>query len=365
MSNQKTINVPLGERSYDVRVGAGLLDTLGKTASAMPDVRQVAVISDSNVAKLYGQRALNSLAGAGLDANLIEFSAGEVNKTLSTTSDLYDRLFALEPAIDRDLLIVALGGGVTGDMAGFVAATTLRGVRWLQCPTTLLADVDASVGGKTGVDHAAGKNLIGAFYQPGGVLIDVETLKTLPEIELRSGLAECIKHAVIRDASLLEFIETNVDPIAACDCGVMTELVARNVAVKAAVVAADEKEAGERAHLNFGHTVGHGIEAFIGYGQITHGQAVALGMLAACDIAAEMGLVDSSVRDRIAAVLEKVGLATSWSGLDVEAIWSIMQHDKKAKAGRVRFVLPTKLGEVEIHDDVTPAQVAASIERLA
>ncbi len=163
MSNHKTINVPLGERSYDVRIGDGLLDTLGKTAAEMPNVRQVAVISDSNVAELYGQRSLNSLADAGLDAHLIEFPAGEANKTLSTISDLYDRLFALEPAIDRDLLIVALGGGVTGDMAGFVAATTLRGVRWLQCPTTLLADVDASVGGKTGVDHAAGKNLIGAF----------------------------------------------------------------------------------------------------------------------------------------------------------------------------------------------------------
>ena len=319
MSNQKTINVPLGERSYDVHVAAGLLDTLGKTAAEMPNVRQVAIISDSNVAKLYGNRAIESLADAGLDANLIEFPAGEVNKTLSTTSDLYDRLFALEPAIDRDLLIVALGGGVTGDMAGFVAATTLRGVRWLQCPTTLLADVDASVGGKTGVDHAAGKNLIGAFYQPGGVLIDVETLKTLPPAVLSSGLAECVKHAVIRDPSLLNFIEANAEALAACESDVMTDLVARNVAIKAAVVADDERESGVRMHLNFGHTVGHGIEAFVGYEAITHGQAIA----------------------------------------------SIMQHDKKAKAGRVRFVLPTRLGKVEIYDNVTPAQVAASIERLA
>ena len=365
MANQKTINVPLGERSYDVHIGAGILDMLGQTVAAIGNVRQVAVISDSDVSKTYSPQVINSIAAAGLQAELLTFNSGEIHKTLETARYLYDGLFSIKPAIDRDLLIVALGGGVPGDIAGFVAATTLRGVRWLQCPTTLLAAVDASVGGKTGVDHPAGKNLIGAFHQPSGVLVDVETLKTLKEDTFSGGLAECVKHAVIRDASLLDFIETNAEVILARDNDMMTELIARNVAIKAAVVAADEKEAGERAHLNFGHTVGHGIESSVGYQHVRHGQAVALGMLAAFDIATAKGLINSSSRDRISQLLLRLGLKVRWPGLDVEAIWSIMQHDKKAKAGRVRFVLPTEIGKVDIYDDVTPGQVAASIERLA
>jgi len=271
---ERVVNVDLGPRSYEVRVGPGLLGRLGPTAAALGNVSSAAVISDARVAGLYGRRATDSLTEAGLAAALLQFPPGEENKTLATCQALYEALFALEPAIDRGTLIVALGGGVTGDLAGFVAATALRGLRWLQCPTTMLADVDASVGGKTGLDSPAGKNLIGAIHQPNGVLIDVEALKTLDDDQLSSGLAECVKHAIIRDASLLDFLEDNAEAIFARDNPVLTELIARNVGIKAAVVSSDERESGERAHLNFGHTVGHAIETALGYGRISHGAAV-------------------------------------------------------------------------------------------
>jgi len=282
---EQTIRVELGSRGYDVRVGAGLLDSLGPAAGELGSVRQAAVVADSNIASSYGRQAADSLEAAGIAAAMFEYPAGEANKTLASFSDLIDSIFAITPAIDRDLLIVACGGGVTGDITGYVAASTLRGVRWLQCPTSLLADVDASVGGKTGINHASGKNLIGAFHQPSGVLIDVETLKTLPAEELRSGLSECVKHAVIRDATLLDFIADNTPAILDCQSDVMCDLIARNVTIKAAVVAGDERESGSRAHLNFGHTVGHAIETIVGYGTISHGGAVSLGMVAANDMA--------------------------------------------------------------------------------
>ena len=363
--SKKTIRIELGDRSYDVVVGAGVMSDLGAAATAVGDVTAAVVITDSTVGELYGAAAVGSLESAGLAATLIDFPAGEANKNLTTCGHLYDELFAVAPAVDRKTLIVALGGGVPGDTAGFIAATALRGLRWLQCPTTLLADVDASVGGKTGVDHPAGKNLIGAFYQPKGVLIDVESLRTLPAEELRSGLAECVKHAVIRDGELLEFIESNVDAIAACDEGVMTDLIARNVSIKAAVVSGDERESGRRAHLNFGHTIGHAIEAFVGFGEMSHGQAVSLGMVAACRMATERGLIDESLAERIDALLKAIGLPTRRAGLDVDEIWRIMQHDKKAIAGRVRMVLPVRLGEVEIFDDTTVEAVHSAVAALA
>ncbi len=364
MPMTKTVRVELGERSYDVRIGSGLLAELGATVAAAPNVSRVVIISDTTVTGLYSHVVGRSLEDAGQPATLIHFPAGEANKNLQTAESIFDRLFAIRPAIDRNCMIVALGGGVAGDLAGFVAATALRGLRWLQCPTSLLADVDASVGGKTGVDHSAGKNLIGAFHQPGGVLIDVKTLRSLPDRELRSGLAECVKHGMIRDATLLDFLADNADAIRTHDPDVLTELIARNVAIKASVVSADELESGVRAHLNFGHTVGHGIEAFLGYGQVTHGHAVGLGMVAACHIAACKGLIDSGVKARLEEVLRILGLDTRWEGLDPGIIWQIMQHDKKASGGRVRFVLPTSLGQVDIFDDVTEIDVHAAIREL-
>lgn len=337
---------------------------LGPEAVEAGAARSVVVISDSTVAGLYGQRAVDSLAGAGLNVEIIDFPAGERSKTLSTYGQVMDRLFGICPAIDRDCLIVALGGGVTGDLAGFAAATALRGLRWVQCPTTLLADVDASVGGKTGLDHAAGKNLIGAFYQPAGVIVDVGTLETLSEEDLRSGLAECVKHGVIRQANLLDLIEGNVEKIFARDAAVMIDLIARNVAVKAAVVSADERESGERAHLNFGHTIGHAIEVFVGYGRITHGQAVSLGMIAADGMAVRRGLLEQEASARIAGLLDRLGLPTRQSGLDADAILSIMAHDKKARAGKIRMVLPSALGTVDVHDDVTEKEIREALASL-
>jgi len=361
---EQTITVELGERSYDVRIGPGMLGVLGRAAAGIRNVHTAVVISDSTVAGLYGQRAVDSLSSAGLAASVLEFPAGEEHKTLKTCGKLFEALFAVTPPIDRDCLIVALGGGVPGDVAGFIAATALRGLRWLGCPTTLLADVDASVGGKTGVDSPAGKNLIGAFHQPQGVLIDVDTLKTLPAEELRNGLAECVKHAVIRDAALLDFLEDNAEAILACDADIVTELIARNVAIKAAVVSADEREAGLRAHLNFGHTIGHAIEVLAGFGNVSHGRAVALGMVAACRLAVTRRLLDAGAAKRLEQLLVRFGLPVRSEPLNAEEIWRIMQHDKKARGGQVRMVLPVMLGKVAIFDDITPQAVREAVEQL-
>jgi 3-dehydroquinate synthase len=361
---EQTIKVELGDRSYDVRVGSGLLDSVGAAAVELGDVRQAAVVADSNIASSYGRQAVDSLGAAGIDTTLFEFPSGEANKTIASFSDLIDSVFAITPAIDRNLLIVACGGGVAGDITGYVAASTLRGVRWLQCPTSLLADVDASVGGKTGINHASGKNLIGAFYQPSGVLIDVETLKTLPPRELESGLGECVKHAVIRDPSLLGFIADNTQAILDCQSDIMCDLIARNVAIKAAVVAGDEREAGTRAHLNYGHTVGHAIETIAGYGTISHGAAVSLGMIAANVMAVARGLISPADAARVRQALEALKLPTTYSGLDAENVWDVMQRDKKARAGRVRMVLPTAIGNVDIFDDTTAEEVAQAVAAL-
>jgi 3-dehydroquinate synthase len=360
----KTVGVDLGRRSYEVRVGAGLLDGLGQAVAELEEVTSTVVLTESTVSRLYGRRATEALSAVGLPTCLIQFPAGEASKTLATVSRVLDELFAVAPPIDRSSVLVALGGGVPGDLGGFVAAVALRGLRFFQCPTTLLADVDASVGGKTAVDHPAGKNLIGAFHQPCGVLIDVETLRTLPRRELVSGLAECVKHAVIRDAGLLELIEDRAAAILACQADVMTDLIARNVAIKAEVVSADEREAGERAHLNFGHTLGHAIEAFVGYGGISHGEAVSLGMTAACRIAAGRGLLEDEAARRIERLLGRLGLPVRRDGLDFPRIWQIMQHDKKAFAGQVRMVLPVMLGAAAMFDDITPAAVRDAVEYL-
>lgn len=360
----RQIPVNLGERSYAVSVGVGLLERLGRFVKALPDARRAVVVADSHVADLYGRACLDSLLLAGLQADLVSFPAGEAHKTLETYAKLLDAIFALQPPLDRRAIVVAVGGGVTGDLAGFVAATALRGIRFVQCPTTLLSAVDASVGGKTGVDHPAGKNLIGAFHQPSAVVIDVTTLRTLPDAELASGLAECVKHAVIRDASLLDFLEARRTDVLARDGECLGELIARNVAIKAAVVSADERERGERAELNFGHTVGHAIETLLGYGAISHGAAVSLGMVAACGLAVDRGLLRASDAARVESLLLALGLPVRWKDLDPAALWDLMLRDKKAQAGQVRMILPVRLGEVKIFADLAPEAVAQAVRRL-
>jgi 3-dehydroquinate synthase len=368
---QRNVEIALGKRSYDVCIASGLIGKTGESLVNLAGATQAVVVSDTNVAPLHAQPVLDSLAKADIQARLLTFPAGEPSKTLATVSYVLDKLLSHTPPIDRGTMIVALGGGVVGDLAGFVAAIALRGLRFLQAPTTLLAAVDSSVGGKTGVDHETGKNLIGAFHQPAGVLCDVETLRTLPMRELRNGLAECVKHAVIRDANLLDFIESHAADLLAGKDGAlafpaegMIELVARNVAIKAGVVSEDEREAGVRAHLNFGHTIGHAVETFVGYETIRHGEAVALGMVAENAIAVTRGLLKNDVANRIKGVLEALGLPTRQANLDAKEIWRIMQHDKKARAGQVRLVLPKTLGDVDLYDDVTAEEVKQALETL-
>ena len=361
---RKTVTVDLGPRSYDITVGPGVLGELVPTLEAMGPISGVVVVTETTVSELLGPRVMRLLKNCGLPVGYAAFPAGEVNKTLGTYHDLMDQVFAVTPPIDRNTVIVALGGGVPGDVAGFVAATALRGLRWIQCPTTLLAAVDASVGGKTAVDHPTGKNLIGAFHQPRAVVIDVEALGSLPPAEMGNGLAECVKHGVIRDPKLLEFIDTHSRDILARHDGVLTDLIARNVAIKAAVVAADERESGQRAHLNFGHTIGHAIERSVGYDQMPHGQAVSLGMAAACQMAVGRKMITQADAEAVTALLTKLDLPTQHPDLIPGQLWDIMQRDKKTQGGRVRMVLPTALGEVTIIDDVSAEEVADAVGAL-
>lgn len=371
-NNERLIEVDLADRSYPVRIAPGLLDAAGPAAAEVSRSRSAVIVTESTVGPLYAERLEASCQKAGLNTAVLQFPAGEKHKTLQTISNLLDGLFALDPPVDRQSVVIALGGGVAGDMAGFLAACALRGLPWLQCPTSLLADVDASTGGKTGVDHAAGKNLIGAFHQPRGVLIDVETLRTLPLAELRNGLAECVKHAVIREPELLSWIDSHAEGLQArrddgrlnFNSDTMGELIARNVAIKARVVAEDEKESGVRAHLNFGHTIGHAIETLVGYESMRHGEAVSLGMVAENAIAAGRGLLPQREAETVREALSRLALPVCREGLDADAVWQYMLHDKKNRGGRIRMVLASGIGEVEMYDDITREELDRAIAVL-
>lgn len=367
----KTVPVELADRSYPIWIEPGLLGKLGPLVRQAIGGSSAIVISDSNVAPRYAARAQGSLASADYPVHVATFPAGEVHKTLGTIGALFDQIFAAPTPPDRQCVVIALGGGVVGDVAGFVAATLLRGVSFVQVPTTLLADVDSSVGGKTGVDHPAGKNLIGAFHQPRAVVIDPSTLATLDRAELIAGLAECVKHGVIRDADLVGWIESHAEAlIDRHDAGLLAELIERNVRIKAAVVAADERESGERAHLNFGHTVGHAIEAACGFagrytvGFLRHGECVALGMVAANHIAQRRGMLAAADAERIERLLIRLQLPVRRSGLDLDELLHVMRHDKKSRNGVPRFVLARGVGRVELCDDVTEDEIAAAVRHL-
>jgi 3-dehydroquinate synthase len=315
----------------------------------------------------YGTTALTSLQAAGFDANILVLEAGEDQKTPATVGLIHDAAFARK--LERGSLIVALGGGVVGDMAGFAAATWLRGIAVVQVPTTLLAMVDAAIGGKTGVNHPGGKNLIGAFHQPRLVLIDPAVLATLPVREFRAGMAEVIKYGVINDAPLFADLEAAAarDPEAglaseaAVGPALLQTLLERSADAKARVVAADEREGGLRAILNYGHTLGHVVETLCGYGTYLHGEAVGLGMLAAGQIACAMGLWSPQEQERQRALIRAAGLPLTMPALDEEAVLSCLQGDKKVRDGKVRFVLPTAIGAVEIRDDVEAATITAAM----
>ncbi|MBI5775085.1 MAG: 3-dehydroquinate synthase [Verrucomicrobia bacterium] len=361
----RVVKVALGERSYSILIGGGLLARLGAECARLKLGARCAVITDENVARRFAATAMNSLRAAGFDPVLLTVPAGETAKRLRVVSACYDRLAAHR--LERKSFIVALGGGVVGDLAGFVAATYLRGVPFVQAPTTLLAQVDSSVGGKVGVNLKAGKNLVGAFHQPRLVLCDLDALKTLPRRELRAGLAEVIKYGVISDAALFRRLESGMGKLLARDPVALAAVVARSCEIKADVVGQDETETGRRAILNFGHTLGHALEAVSGYGKFLHGEAIAIGQMAAARLSAELlGLPDKDVR-RIRELFLRAGLPVSLALPPArrEKLLAAMRLDKKVSGGEIKFVLARKIGAVEFGQRVPAAAIHRALDGLA
>lgn len=347
------ISVNLPSESYNIAIAPGNLDTLGEQMASLKLGKKVLLVSNPAIFRHYGERAIASLKNAGFDVTNCTLSAGERYKNLASIQKVYDK--ALENRLERSSTMVALGGGVVGDMTGFAAATWLRGINFVQVPTTLLSMVDASIGGKTGVNHPQGKNLIGAFHQPRLVLIDPQVLKTLPIREFQAGMAEVIKYGVIWDADLFAQMENcdRLDRMNYLSDNLLQTILARSCQAKADVVSKDEKEAGLRAILNYGHTIGHAIESLTGYRTVNHGEGVAIGMVAAGQIAVELKLWDDALQKRQVQLIKKTGLQTKLpAGVDINAIVDALQTDKKVKAGKVRFILPTQIGAVEITDKV-------------
>jgi 3-dehydroquinate synthase len=361
MDRGAVVHVNLANSPYDVTVRPGLLSEIGQILSGQVTARKAAVVTDSHVDPILLPTVQSSLERAGFEVITAIIPAGESHKSLAYVSSIYDRL--LSAKIERGTPLLALGGGVVGDVAGFVAATVLRGVPFVQVPTTLLAMVDASIGGKTGVDHAMGKNLVGAFYQPIAVFADPQALRTLAPGQFRNGLAECIKHDLIRDEKGFTRLEAELDAILNLDMAELTELIVHNAAIKAKVVQADPFETGERAHLNFGHTFGHAIESVSGFAY-AHGEAVALGMTAATFVSRKLGTIDQAARQRIIATIQKAGLPTSGLTLDTDRVVEAMHSDKKVVGGRVRFVLLEGIGRATLRDDVPSEMVRQAIESL-
>lgn len=358
---RRSVYVPLGERGYTIEIGSGNLSHAGSLLVGLQRVRHAIVITDEHVEEPHAAEVAASLIEQKLDVDLVVIEAGELSKTVETASELWQK--ALDLGADRHTVIVAVGGGVIGDLAGFVAAGYARGVPLLQVPTTLLAQVDSSVGGKVGVNLPGAKNMVGAFWQPLGVLIDTDVLATLPDREYRSGLAEVVKYGVILDADFFEYLEQHVAELNARDSATLAAVVARCCQLKAWVVAQDEREqTGMRAVLNYGHTFCHAFEALTGYSRLLHGEGVAIGMLCASRLAERLGRIDTSLTDRQRRLLQAMGLPVEMPrGLDPNAVLRAMSHDKKSEHGRLRFVLPTRLGHVELVRDVPAEAVEAAL----
>ena len=356
------IRVHAENGAYDIHCRWGALDELGALARGAGLSGGAFVVSDEQVAAVCGERALAALRGAGFSASLIAVPAGEASKSLTLASKLYDWL--IDERCERSAFIVALGGGVVGDLAGFVAATYMRGIPFVQAPTSVLAMVDASIGGKVAVDHPRGKNLIGAFYPPRFVLEDTSLLASLPPRSLREGFAEAIKHGFIMDPPMLDILERDAGRLLAVEPGITTEIVARNAALKAAIVSGDEREGGHRAILNYGHTIGHAIEAVCGYGDIRHGEAISAGMMAAAEIGERIGITPPAIAVRQRRMFEQYGLPLRHPGLDLDAVIAATTHDKRVADGRVRWVLLEAEGRPVIRDDVPEDVVRAAVESV-
>ena len=361
MSETQTVRVNLAERSYDIEIGSGNLAQAGPFLTARGKVTYAVVITDENVQEPYATQVAESLFGQTIDVDVLTVEAGELSKSVDLAAGLWDGL--LELGADRKSVVVAVGGGVVGDLAGFIAATYARGIRFFQVPTSLLAQVDSSVGGKVGINLPHAKNMVGAFLQPVGVLIDIETLSTLPDREYRAGLGEVVKYGVILDAELFDYFEAHVDQLNGRDRDTLVHIVARCCRLKADVVEKDEREeTGVRAVLNYGHTFAHAFETLGGYGEILHGEAVSIGMLCASRLAERLGRVDAQFTERQYRLLDALGLPVAVPKLDPDAILEAMTHDKKVEHGQLRFILPEGMGHVELVGDVDAADVRAALD---
>ena len=360
----QTVRVDLAARGYDIEIGSGTITDAGQFLAARAKVSHAIIVTDENVQEPHAIRVAESLTARKIEVAIIAVQPGEASKSIEMAAGLWDGM--LELNADRKTVVLAVGGGVVGDLAGFIAATYARGLRFLQIPTTLLAQVDSSVGGKVGINLAAAKNMVGAFLQPLGVLIDTATLDTLPEREYRSGLGEVVKYGAIFDAEFFDYLEAHAAELAQRDADVLAHTIARCCRLKADVVQLDEREqSGHRAVLNYGHTFAHALETLTGYGTLLHGEAVSIGMNCAARLAEQVGRVDAAFTQRQRKLLEALGLPVLLPKLDREKIVAAMMHDKKVEHGRLRVVLPSQMGHAELVDDVGVADIRASLaERM-
>lgn len=356
------VRIALGDRSYDILIGPGLLAQPAAWAG-LPRAAAALIVTNTTVAPLYSARLRAALAPHYRSVFEVVLPDGEDHKDWTTLNRIFDALLA--HGCDRKTVVFALGGGVVGDMAGFAAASYMRGVPFVQVPTTLLAQVDSSVGGKTAINHPQGKNMIGAFYQPARVLCDLDTLATLPPRELSAGLAEVIKYGPIADVAILDWIEANIDALLRRDPAALAHAVRRSCEIKADVVGQDERESGLRAILNFGHTFGHAIEAGLGYGEWLHGEAVGCGMVMALDLSRRLGLVDAAFVRRVTALVERAGLPIVGPDFGADRYLELMRVDKKAEAGEIRFIVIERPGQAALRTapDAMVREVLAACTR--
>lgn len=344
---QQIVSVKLGDRSYRIVLEAGLLASLGERLKGLAKTDKVAVVTDRHVSRRYLPKTLRSLRMAGFDPTPVILAPGERSKTLSTIGTILDKL--AKHKFERQSLLLALGGGVIGDLTGFAAAIYQRGIPFVQVPTTLVAQVDSSVGGKTGVDHRLGKNLIGAFHQPRAVFIDPAVLHTLPRREWVAGLAEVIKYGIIADESFFAFLEAEMPALLRLDEKAVMQVIARSCEIKAQVVADDERESDRRRILNYGHTIGHALESLAGYRGMIHGEAVGIGLVQEADLASYLGLCGADVVERIRSLVTQAGLSERMPDISFQSFWASMQQDKKVVSGQVIGVWPVRIGEVVMH----------------
>lgn len=358
----RVVRVALGKDSYDIVIGHGLAAQLSAFVKERDYSRQALIVTDTNVGPLYGEKTAETLRQAGLSPFIYTVPAGEPSKSLAVAEGIYTAV--IEHGLDRKSPVFALGGGVVGDLAGFIASTYMRGVPFIQLPTSLLAQVDSSVGGKVAVNHALGKNLIGCFYQPDAVYIDLAFMETLPAREISTGLGEIVKYGIIYDEAFFTFLEQHQQEVLSLTSEAAVHMIARSCEIKAAVVSQDEKEAGLRRILNYGHTMAHAIEQETGYVRYNHGEAVAIGMVGAADISRQLGLIDAATAARTTALIASLGLPIQAEGCTEDKMYEEIFHDKKTVNGKVHWVLMDRIGHTQIRSDVPENVVRQAMERV-